>query len=168
MPMVAFRMASMISSSVRLFGSSKYFSIKVSFCSAAASINKPLYSSTVSTRSSGIAISSQVMPLSSSFQTNALLLIKSTTPRKSSSAPIGTCNGTGRAPSMSLIIPTTLKKSAPERSILLMKPIRGTLYLSANPQFVSDCGSTPETAQNNATAPSRTRNERSTSTVKST
>ena len=168
MPMVALRMAAMISSAVRLSGSSKYFSIKASSCSATASINRPRYSSTVSAKSAGIGTSSQVIPLSSSFHTNALLVIKSTTPLKSSSAPIGTCNGTGRAPSMSLIMPTTLKKSAPERSILLMNPMRGTLYLSARPQLVSDCGSTPDTAQNNATAPSNTRKERSTSTVKST
>ena len=46
--------------------------------------------------------------------------------------------------------------------------MRGTPYLSAWRQTVSDCGSTPPTAQNTATAPSRTRSERSTSTVKST
>jgi hypothetical protein len=40
--------------------------------------------------------------------------------------------------------------------------------LSAWRQTVSDCGSTPATESNTATAPSRTRNERSTSTVKST
>ena len=51
---------------------------------------------------------------------------------------------------------------------MFTNPIRGTLYLSARPQFVSDCGSTPDTAQNRPTAPSRTRSERSTSTVKST
>ena len=168
MAMVALRMASTISSLLRLSGSSKYFSIKESSCSAAASINFSRHSATVSTRSSGIGISSQVMPLSSSFHTYALLSIKSTTPRKVSSAPMGTCRGTGRAPSMSLIMPTTLKKSAPLRSILFTKPMRGTPYLSARPQLVSDCGSTPDTAQNKPTAPSSTRSERSTSTVKST
>jgi hypothetical protein len=35
-------------------------------------------------------------------------------------------------------------------------------------QTVSDCGCTPPTAQNTATHPSKTRSERSTSTVKST
>ncbi len=54
------------------------------------------------------------------------------------------------------------------RSILLMKHIRGTPYLSAWRQTVSVWGSTPATASNTATAPSRTRSERSTSTVKST
>ena len=60
------------------------------------------------------------------------------------------------------------RKSAPTRSILLMNAIRGTRYLSAWRQTVSDCGSTPATESNTATAPSSTRSERSTSTVKST
>ena len=46
--------------------------------------------------------------------------------------------------------------------------MRGTLYLSAWRQTVSDCGSTPDTASNTATAPSSTRSARSTSSVKST
>ena len=54
------------------------------------------------------------------------------------------------------------------RSILLTKQIRGTEYLSAWRHTVSDCGSTPATESNTATAPSSTRSERSTSTVKST
>ena len=61
-----------------------------------------------------------------------------------------------------------MSKSAPMRSILLMKAMRGTRYLSAWRQTVSDCGSTPATESNSAIAPSRTRSERSTSTVKST
>src|SRR5258707_985182 len=54
------------------------------------------------------------------------------------------------------------------RSILLTKQMRGTRYLSAWRQTVSDCGCTPATESNTHTAPSRTRSERSTSTVKST
>src|SRR3546814_10386821 len=54
------------------------------------------------------------------------------------------------------------------RSSLLTKHIRGTLYLSAWRHTVSDCGSTPATESNTATAPSSTRSERSTSMVKST
>ena len=46
--------------------------------------------------------------------------------------------------------------------------MRGTRYLSAWRQTVSDWGSTPATASKIAIAPSRTRSERSTSTVKST
>ena len=63
---------------------------------------------------------------------------------------------------------TPRKKSAPTRSILLMNAMRGTRYLSAWRHTVSDCGSTPPTEQNTATAPSSTRRERSTSMVKST
>ena len=54
------------------------------------------------------------------------------------------------------------------RSILFTNAMRGTRYLSAWRHTVSDCGSTPATPQNTATAPSRTRSERSTSIVKST
>src|SRR6266436_202582 len=46
--------------------------------------------------------------------------------------------------------------------------MRGTRYLSACRQTVSDWGCTPATASNTHTAPSSTRSERSTSTVKST
>ena len=63
---------------------------------------------------------------------------------------------------------TEPSKFAPMRSILLMNAMRGTRYLSAWRQTVSDCGSTPATESNTATAPSSTRSERSTSTVKST
>jgi hypothetical protein len=61
-----------------------------------------------------------------------------------------------------------MSKSAPTRSILLMKAILGTKYLFAWRQTVSDCGWTPATASNTAIAPSSTRSERSTSAVKST
>src|SRR5258708_32129037 len=54
------------------------------------------------------------------------------------------------------------------RSILFTKQMRGTRYLSAWRHTVSDCGCTPATESNTHTAPSRTRSERSTSTVKST
>ena len=51
----------------------------------------------------------------------------------------------GFAPRRSRIISTVRQKSAPMRSILLTKQMRGTLYLSACRQTVSDCGSTPAT-----------------------
>ena len=66
------------------------------------------------------------------------------------------------------MVSTDMKKSAPMRSILLMKQMRGTSYLSAWRHTVSDCGSTPFTPSNTATAPSSARKERSTSMVKST
>ncbi len=90
------------------------------------------------------------------------------TPRKSASVPIGICSTSGMAFSRETIMSTQRWNSAPMRSILLTKQIRGTLYRSAWRQTVSDCGSTPATPSNTATAPSRTRSERSTSTVKST
>ena len=44
----------------------------------------------------------------------------------------------------------------------------GTSYFSDCSHTFSDCGCTPPTAQKSATAPSSTRSDRSTSTVKST
>ena len=87
---------------------------------------------------------------------------------KFSSRPQGIWIGTGRAFRRVFIMRTQRSKSAPWRSILFTKAMRGTLYLSACLQTVSDCGSTPPTEQNTPTAPSRTRSERSTSAVKST
>src|ERR1043165_9859655 len=63
---------------------------------------------------------------------------------------------------------SAFSKFAPMRSILLTKAMRGTLYLVAWRQTVSDCGCTPATPQNTATAPSSTRRDRSPSAVKST
>ena len=105
---------------------------------------------------------------SSSFQTSALSSIRSMTPTKPSSTPIGSWIGSGFAPSRSRIVSTARSKSAPTRSILLMNAIRGTRYLSACRHTVSDCGSTPATESKRAIAPSRMRRDRSTSTVKST
>ena len=68
------------------------------------------------------------------------------TPRKSASTPHGSWidqrRGAERGPT---IISTQRWNSAPTRSILLTKQIRGTPYLSAWRQTVSDCGSTPAT-----------------------
>ena len=93
---------------------------------------------------------------------------RSTTPVKSPSAPIGSWMTATLAPRRSLIESTAAKKSAPMRSILLTKQMRGTPYLLAWRHTVSVWGSTPATASNTATAPSSTRSDRSTSTVKST
>ncbi|SDC54805.1 hypothetical protein SAMN05216505_102538 [Streptomyces prasinopilosus] len=57
---------------------------------------------------------------------------------------------------------------APARSILLTNAMRGTPCRSACRHTDSLRGSTPATASNTATAPSRTRSERSTSSAKST
>ena len=90
------------------------------------------------------------------------------TPVKCSSEPIGSWTATGLACSLRSICSSVPRKSAPTRSILLTKQMRGTRYLSAWRQTVSDCGSTPDTASKTATAPSSTRSDRSTSAVKST
>ena len=50
-------------------------------------------------------------------------------PTKSASAPIGNCSTSGVAPRRSTIMSTQRKKSAPMRSILLTKHMRGTLVL---------------------------------------
>jgi hypothetical protein len=56
----------------------------------------------ISTKSSGISISSNVIPISCSFHTMALPVIRSTTPLNVSSAPIGTCRGIASEPNFSL------------------------------------------------------------------
>jgi hypothetical protein len=81
---------------------------------------------------------------------------------------MGITTGTGFALRRVFIWSTTLKKFAPERSILFTKARRGTLYLVAWRHTVSDWGCTPPTAQYTMQAPSSTRIERSTSMVKST
>ena len=168
MAITALRMAPVNSSRVMLAGSSKNFSIRLSSNSATASTSFSRYSSTISTRSAGMSMILYVIPWVSSSHTMAFLSSKSTIPRNSASAPMGTWRGTALPRSFSSIWRTTLKKSAPVRSILFTKAIRGTLYLVAWRHTVSVCGCTPPTAHNSATAPSRTRKERSTSTVKST
>ena len=67
-----------------------------------------------------------------------------------------------------MMVPTVYSKSAPSLSILLTKQMRGTSYFWACRQTCSDWGSTPSLPSKTATAPSSTRSERSTSTVKST
>jgi hypothetical protein len=76
---------------------------------------------------------------------SARIPIRSTTPMKSASSPIGIWSTSGVAFSRSIIICTQRKKSAPVRSSLLTKHIRGTLYLSAWRHTFSVCGSTPAT-----------------------
>ena len=98
----------------------------------------------------------------------AFILTRSIIPVKSGPEPTGTWNGTALASRISFIPATAASKSAPSRSILLTKAMRGTRCRSAWFQTVSDCGSTPETAQKTAIIPSSTRSERSTSSVKST
>ena len=125
-------------------------------------------SAALSMRSAGISCSVNLASLPSPSQTMAFIVSRSTTPLKFASAPIGSCSGTARAPSFSLMSARHMKKSAPVLSILLEKMMRGTPYLSPWRQTVSVCGSTPWLLSSTHTAPSSTRSERSTSMVKST
>ena len=124
-------------------------------------------SSTSASMPAGMSRVSHSSPMSED-QTRAFSLSRSTTPLNSDSTPIGSWITAGSASRRSRIICTVRSKSAPMRSILLTKQMRGTLYLLAWRHTVSVWGSTPATASNTATAPSSTRSERSTSTVKST
>ncbi len=82
-------------------------------------------------------------PIVSSCHRIAFISIRSTTPLKFASAPIGICSATGRAPSRLRMVSRTCSKSAPFLSILFTKQIRGTLYLSPCRHTVSVCGCTP-------------------------
>ena len=147
----------------------KNFSISASSVSTIDSSIYCLASSAFSCNSALISFTSKCCPLSESTgQTISFISIKSTTPSNWSSAPIGICIGTGFEPNFSLISDTHISKFAPILSILLKKASLGTLYLSACLHTVSDCGCTPSTAENTATAPSSTLRDLSTSTVKST
>ena len=108
------------------------------------------------------------VPITSVPQSIPFISTRSMTPRKASSRPMGIWRARGWAPSRERICATARSGSAPTRSILLMNTSRGTRYLSACRQTVSDWGSTPPTPQRSTTAPSRTLSDLSTSAVKST
>ena len=117
----------------------------------------------------GMSMTSKRSPFSElSSQTSAFMVTRSMTPWKLASAPIGSWMTAGTDSSRCSIMSTVREKLAPIRSILLTKQMRGTWYRLAWRHTVSVWGSTPATESNTATAPSRTRNERSTSMVKST
>jgi hypothetical protein len=137
--------------------------------SARVSTSLSCHSRAASACDSGMSSVSYISPsLASSFQMRAFMATRSMTPLKSDSAPIGSCRTSGVALSRFSIMSTQRWNSAPTRSSLLTKHIRGTPYRSAWRHTVSDWGSTPATPSNTATAPSSTRRLRSTSTVKST
>ena len=85
----ALRNASSTSLSVIVSGASKNFCMMLSSKSETASNIFSLHSMASSIISAGIGTSLKVIPLSSSFQTIPRKFIKSTTPIKFSSAPIG-------------------------------------------------------------------------------
>ena len=154
-------------SSVVSASPSRYLWVSVSSASATTSIIFSRHFAASAWSGSGISTTSIFEPRSSRYRI-AFISMRSMTPSKRSSLPIGIWIGTGRAPRRSTIMSTQRQKSAPVRSSLLMKQMRGTEYLSAWRQTVSDWGSTPATPSKTTTAPSSTRRLRSTSTVKST
>jgi len=66
------------------------------------------------------------------------------------------------------MVPITWFETAPMRSILLTKQMRGTRYIVCLPPHRFRCGCTARDESNTQTRASSTRSERSTSTVKST
>ena len=133
------------SSSSPIVPPSRYFSINDSSASAAASMSFSRYSSACGRMSAGMSSSRYLAPRLSSSHTTAFIVMRSMTPRYLSSLPSGSCTGTAFARRRSFIMATVRKKSAPTRSILLTNARRGTLYLLAWRQTVSDCGCTPPT-----------------------
>ena len=123
--------SSLISSSLR------YFSRTLSSASATTSSSSALFFCAISFCVSSNSFTSHSEP-SSLVHICAFNSIKSITPTKSDSAPIGICITAGRASSLSTIDSTPASKSAPVLSNLLIKQILGTLYLSACLHTVSD------------------------------
>ena len=164
---VAFRMAA---GSPRSESSAppRYFSSSSSSCSTAASITSCRAASTRSRYASGTGISVKVLPSVSSSKMTSTRRSTSMWPVNISPEPTGSWMGYAFLVSRSRIMVRQRSKSAPTRSILLAKIRRGTPYRSAWRQTVSVWGSTPATESSRVTAPSSTRSERSTSTVKST
>lgn len=136
-------------------------------CSSATVSSRCRLRRRASSRSSSGTGRSVYAPVPSGH-TYARIRTRSTTPVKPSSRPMGSWTGSGTAPRRVRIDSTAASSSAPARSILLTNARRGTPCRSACRHTVSLCGSTPATASKTATAPSRTRSERSTSSEKST
>ncbi len=141
---VRVRRPNLISSSVSTLPS-RYLSISSSLASAAASTIFSCHVSASSFSSAGISVYSNFVPCDASSHLIAFILTRSTTPVNASSAPTGIWIGIGFAFRRARIWSWTRKKSAPTRSILLTNARRGTLYLLAWRQTVSDCGCTPPT-----------------------
>ena len=104
----------------------------------------------------------------SSVYTVFFIVNRSTTPRKSASAPIGTWIGTAGAPRRSRIFADAVEEVGAHAVHLVDEDDARDFVLIGLAPDGSDCGCTAATESNNATSPSSTRSERSTSTVKST
>ena len=146
----------------------RYFSAAASSTSAAASSSASRYRAHDSLSASESGARDTPAPWSSAENETFSIVTRSATAPNVPSSPSGTVSGTPRALSLRAMSSTTRSKSAPGRSSLLTNARRGIPCRSACRQTTSDCGSTPPTPQNIATAPSSTRSDRSTSMVKST
>ena len=165
--MVALRMPAFSCASVGSWPSRNRFRISSSE-SATASISAAR-AFAVSSRSAGISSTEYSAPIVSSCQRIAFISTRSIdTLKLRLLANRNMDRHRARSQTLARSSKSRKPKSAPALSILLMKQIRGTLYLSAWRHTVSDCGCTPCTASKHATAPSSTRRVRSTSAVKST
>ena len=123
---VARRMARRSSSGV---GSSSwtYFSMSSGSWSASFSNRSWRACAAASRRSAGISTVSHSSPMPlSSAQCSAFMSMRSMTPMKLCSEPQGSCRTRAGMPRRSSIMPTVRAKSAPVRSILFTKQIRGT------------------------------------------
>ncbi len=130
--MVAWRMPA-FSSAIEGVSPSRNFSSSTSSVSAMTSINCSRKASAFFSRLAGTSSTEYSAPMVSSCQRIAFISIRSMTPLKPASAPMGICSATGRAPSRLRMVSRTCSKSAPFLSILFTKQMRGTLILVALP-----------------------------------
>ncbi len=140
----------MISSSDRV-SPSRYLSRRSSSASAIFSTRASLSFSTSSCISEGI---SPCVAFPSALYVYAFILIRSTTPLKSASVPIGSCNMIGFGLKHSAASLKVRKKSARSLSILFIKIMQGRLNSSAKSHAISVCTLTPSTASIRTTIPS--------------
>ncbi|OPY05718.1 MAG: hypothetical protein A4E67_01804 [Syntrophaceae bacterium PtaB.Bin038] len=105
---------------------SRYFFMIESSASATDSMSVSLAARASPRISAGMSRIENSAPRLSTSYIIARMPMRSTMPRNFSSAPTGIWTGTALAPRRSRIIPTAFAKSAPTRSILLMKAMRGT------------------------------------------
>ena len=115
-------------SSAVMGSSARYFSMMVSSKLETTSMSWWRASSASAARLSGTSRVSHSSPMSAD-QTRAFSSSRSMTPLNSDSAPMGSWMTAGRASRRSRIISTVRSKSAPMRSILLTKQMRGHVVL---------------------------------------
>ena len=118
--------------------------------------------------SAGISRYSNFVPWVASSHQISFMRIRSTTPTNLSSAPIGSWIGTATPRRRVLDLLDAAQEVGAGAVHLVDERDARHLVLFICRQTVSDCGCTPATAQNTATALSSTRRLRSTSIVKST